>query len=46
MSSLVRVFLILVLVVLVGGTAALAMWDIPAPSTKVEKVIPDAHFQH
>lgn len=46
MSSLARILVILVLIVLVGGTAALAMWDIPAPSAKIEKVIPDDHFQH
>ena len=45
MSSLARVLAILVLIVLVGGVAALAMWDIPAPSAKVEKVIPDDRFQ-
>jgi cell division septal protein FtsQ len=46
MNSLTRILVILVLVVIVGGTAALAMWDIPAPSSKIEKVIPDDHFQH
>ncbi len=46
MSSLTRVLAVLVLVVLVGGVAALAMWDIPAPSAKVEKVIPNDRFQH
>jgi len=45
MSSLIRIVLVLVLLIIVGGTAALAMWDIPAPSAKVEKVIPDARFQ-
>jgi hypothetical protein len=45
MSSLTRVVVVLVLVVVVGGTAALAMWDIPAPSAKIEKVIPDERFQ-
>jgi hypothetical protein len=28
----------------VGGGVFLAAWDIPAPSTPVEKVIPDAKF--
>jgi len=46
MSSMVRIVLILVLLVVVGGVAALAMWNIPAPSAKVEKVIPDDRFQH
>jgi hypothetical protein len=44
MSSLTRIVVALLLVVIVGGTAALAMWDIPAPSSKVEKVIPDDRF--
>lgn len=46
MSSLARVFVVLVLLIVVGGAAALAMWEIPAPSAKVEKVIPDDRFQH
>ncbi|HLN25768.1 MAG TPA: hypothetical protein VK558_17490 [Patescibacteria group bacterium] len=45
MSSLVRIILILLVVTLVGGTIALAMWNIPAPTAKVEKVIPDERFQ-
>jgi hypothetical protein len=44
MSRLSRVVIILVAVVVVGGAAALAMWDIPAPSAKIEKVIPDDRF--
>jgi hypothetical protein len=46
MSSLARVLVVLVLLIVVGGAAALAMWEIPAPSAKVEKVIPDDRFQH
>ncbi|HLT77143.1 MAG TPA: hypothetical protein VKZ87_07130 [Ferrovibrio sp.] len=35
------VFFIALLVLLIGGGAAfLATWDIPAPRAKVEKVIP------
>ncbi len=35
------VFFLLFLVIVVGGGAAfLATWDIPAPRAKVEKVIP------
>ena len=45
MSRITRIVIILVLVVVVGAAAALAMWDIPAPSAKVEKVIPDERFQ-
>ncbi len=46
MSSLTRIVAVLLLIVVIGGIAALAMWDIPAPSSKVEKVIPDERFQH
>jgi hypothetical protein len=45
MNRVTRIILILVAIVVVGGAATLAMWDIPAPSAKVEKVIPDEHFQ-
>ncbi|MDR3437015.1 hypothetical protein [Telmatospirillum sp.] len=45
MSSLVRIVTVMVLVVVVGGIVALSMWDIPAPTTKIEKVIPDERFQ-
>lgn len=41
MSSIVRVILILLAVIVVGGGVALAVIDIPAPTAKVEKVIPD-----
>jgi hypothetical protein len=37
--------LVLALVVLVGGAAFLATWDIPAPTATVEKVIPDERFR-
>lgn len=47
-SALQRPLVILVLVllvVLIGGFAAfLAAWDIPAPSAKIEKVIPNERF--
>ncbi|OIQ97167.1 hypothetical protein GALL_208670 [mine drainage metagenome] len=46
MSSMIRIVLVLVLFVIVGGVAALAMRDIPAPTTKIQKVIPDDHFPH
>jgi hypothetical protein len=29
---------------IVGGAVFLATWDIPAPITKIEKVIPDDRF--
>jgi hypothetical protein len=42
-----RVTLVLVLVVLlvaIGGGLFLALWNFPAPTTQVEKVLPDARF--
>ena len=46
MSKVVRAVFILIAVIVVGGGAALAMWDIPAPSAKVEKAVPDDRLQH
>lgn len=37
--------LLLVLLSIGGGVAFLATWDIPAPSAKVEKVIPNERFK-
>lgn len=40
-----RKFLMLLITALVvAGAAFLATWDIPAPSTKVEIVVPDDRF--
>ena len=44
MRNLSRIILIAVVAVLVGGTAFLATWDIPAPMTTIEKVLPDDRF--
>ena len=33
-----------VLLAAVGGAAFLAAWDIPPPSERVEKVLPDERF--
>ncbi|MEO5337454.1 MAG: hypothetical protein H7841_11255 [Magnetospirillum sp. WYHS-4] len=39
------VWTVLVLLVAIGGGVAfLAAWDIPAPKTTVERVIPDERF--
>ena len=37
---MVKIVLILVAVVIVGGVAFLATWDMPAPKAMTEKVIP------
>ncbi len=38
------VLFVLVLAVLAGGGAYLATWEIPPPTTAVEKVLPDERF--
>ena len=43
-EKLLKIIVALVVVVLVGGAAFLATWDIPAPDQKIEKVIPDDRF--
>jgi hypothetical protein len=44
LAKLALVLVALVVVVLVGGGVVLSFWDIPAPATKIEKVLPDARF--
>lgn len=44
MSKLVQILFLLVLIVLVGGTAFLATWDMPAPTQPVQRVIPNDRF--
>jgi hypothetical protein len=44
MKNLSRIVVILALIVLLGGGAFLATWDIPAPSNEVVKVLPDDRF--
>ncbi|HYD69642.1 hypothetical protein [Azospirillum sp.] len=44
MSRALSVLILLLLVVIGGGMAFLAAWDMPAPSKTVEKVIPDDRF--
>lgn len=36
--------IVLILLVLGGGFAVLATWDMPVPSKTVEKVLPDDRF--
>jgi flagellar basal body-associated protein FliL len=45
MGKLILIALVVVFVILVGGGAFLAFYDVPAPSSQVEKVLPDARFQ-
>ena len=41
MSHLLRILLIVLALVIVGGLVFLAMWEMPAPTARIEKVIPD-----
>ena len=44
MRKLSLIVIVIVLAVLVGGGAYLATWEIPPPTTAVEKVLPDERF--
>ena len=45
MKLLTRLLIVLVFTLLVGGAVALATWDMPAPTTTREKVIPNERFR-
>lgn len=45
MNLLTRGLILLVLLLLIGGTVALATWDMPAPTATREKVIPNERFR-
>jgi hypothetical protein len=44
MKRMSVVIFVLLLVAVGGGGVMLATWDIPAPVTTVEKVLPDERF--
>lgn len=44
MKSFLKIIILLVLALIVGGLVALATTDIAKPTAKVEKVIPDDRF--
>lgn len=44
MKRLPVILFLFVLVLVVGGAGVLATWDIPAPVSSVEKVLPDERF--
>ena len=46
MSKLAGLLVILVFAVIIGGGIFLATFNLPPPSAKVEKVIPDARLPH
>ncbi len=44
MKKISRLVLFVVIAVVIGTAAFLATWEIPAPVTTIEKVIPDERF--
>ena len=44
MSKLLLTVVAVIVVIIIGGGAFLMVWNIPAPTVHVEKVIPDARF--
>jgi hypothetical protein len=45
MGKVTIALVIVIALLLLGGAAFLALWNPPAPSAPVEKVLPDARFQ-
>ena len=46
MNRVLLIFVAVVAVIVIGGGGFLLLWNPPAPTARVEKVIPDAHFPH
>ena len=44
MSTIGRILLVTLLVVLLGGMVFVATWEIPPPTKRVERVIPNDQF--
>lgn len=44
MAKLGGLLLLMVLVLVLGGAAFLAVWDIPPPTASVERTLPDDRF--
>jgi hypothetical protein len=44
MSTINRILLVLVLVLVAGGAVFLVTWDIPPPTSRVERVVPNDQF--
>ena len=44
MMRLIRYLVIVLVVAIAGGAVFLATWRIPAPTTRIEKVIPNDRF--
>jgi hypothetical protein len=44
MSTINRFLVVLLLVLVLGGTVFLVTWEIPPPTAHVERVLPDDKF--
>jgi len=44
MAKLGGFLFLLIIILLLGGTAFLAVWDIPPPTATVERTLPDNKF--
>lgn len=44
MNKLLLIFVAVVAVIVIGGGAFLFLWNPPAPTARVERVLPDARF--
>ena len=44
MGKVLLIGMVVLVVAIAGGIGFLMVWDIPAPTTRVEKVLPDARF--
>ncbi|HEY1257618.1 MAG TPA: hypothetical protein VGF34_00100 [Stellaceae bacterium] len=44
MGKLTIGFVVIIVLAALGGAAFLALWNPPAPSAPVEKVLPDSRF--
>ncbi len=44
MNRLLLIFVAVIAVIVIGGGAFLLLWNPPAPTARVEKVLPDARF--
>jgi hypothetical protein len=44
MATINRLLLVLLLVMVLGGTVFLVTWEIPPPTARVERVVPDDMF--
>jgi hypothetical protein len=44
MSTINRTLMVLLLVLVLGGAMFLVTWDIPPPTARVERVVPDGQL--